>query len=124
MLTPGTDELKMILEEEFEFEVKEWSVDENAVDYRYDEMEKEPRYTRYEGYRPLRFVLQKGGNKTKDDDENLLGRIMQLRKEEEEAKNQMKEEEDAEGEKLTNQNDEGGHFPDYYDSNVTIEEIE
>ena len=42
--------------ESFGFVVKTWEVDEKPENYRHDEMNNNPRFTKYEGYRSLRFV--------------------------------------------------------------------
>jgi len=54
-LHPSVDELRSMVES-FGFVVKTWEVDEKPENYRHDEMNNNPRFTKYEGYRSLRFV--------------------------------------------------------------------
>lgn len=68
MLRPTVDELKDILEA-CGFELVTWEIAEEAVAYRHpdDYAPVDARYTRQEGYRPLRFVARLTDYKTFDD---------------------------------------------------------
>lgn len=54
-LHPSGDELKYLIET-MGFDIIEWSVDDEAINYRYDDKEERTRHTKYEGYKPIRFV--------------------------------------------------------------------
>ena len=54
-LNPSGDELRMIIES-LGFVVHSWVVDEGPLNYRHDDTNELPRYTKFEGYKPLRFV--------------------------------------------------------------------
>ncbi len=54
-LHPSGDELQVIIQS-MGFEIKHWSVDDEAINYRHDDRYERTRHTKYEGYRPLRFV--------------------------------------------------------------------
>ncbi len=49
------DELRLIIES-MGFIIESWQIDEEAINYRHDDLNESPRYTKYEGYKPLRFV--------------------------------------------------------------------
>lgn len=55
-LNPSGDELRVIIES-MGFYVHSWEVDNEAINYRHDDMFEPPRYTKSEGYKPLRFVV-------------------------------------------------------------------
>lgn len=52
---PSADELRALMES-LGFQITQWSIDKEAVNYRHEDHGGDPRYTKYEGYRPLRFV--------------------------------------------------------------------
>jgi len=53
---PSADELRSVIQS-MGFRILKWSIDTEAVNYRHeDHGGGDPRYTKYEGYRPLRFV--------------------------------------------------------------------
>jgi len=54
-LRPAADELRLIIEA-MGFSIVHWGVDKETMSYRNDD---EVRYTKYEGYKPLRFVAIK-----------------------------------------------------------------
>jgi carnosine N-methyltransferase len=54
-LHPSGDELRFIIES-LGFKITSWQVDEIPLNYRDDDRTGKPRYTKYEGYKPLRFV--------------------------------------------------------------------
>lgn len=54
-LHPSADELKIIIES-LGFIIISWQVDDTPLNYRDDDRIGKPRYTKYEGYKPLRFV--------------------------------------------------------------------
>jgi hypothetical protein len=54
-LNPSGDELRLIIES-MGFVIHSWMVDDEAINYRHDDLKEPTRYTKYEGYKPLRFV--------------------------------------------------------------------
>ena len=54
-LNPSGDELRFIIES-FGFELLSWAVDEEAINYRHDDMNEPTRYTKFEGYKTIRFA--------------------------------------------------------------------
>ncbi len=54
-LHPSANELRIMIES-VGFRIESWSVDHEPINYRHDDVEEETRHTKYEGYRPLRFV--------------------------------------------------------------------
>lgn len=63
-IRPSIDELRMLIDS-MGFNVKHWAVDKEPIPYRHDEIGPEVKSTKYEGYRPLRFVAirSRGGPK-------------------------------------------------------------
>jgi hypothetical protein len=55
-LNPSGDELRMMIES-LGFSIHSWVVDDEALNYRHDDIDEPTRYTKYEGYKPLRFVV-------------------------------------------------------------------
>lgn len=60
LIRPTSDELRTLIQNVFEFHVRFWQVDVEPMNYRtHEEKEEESRSTRYDGYRPLRFIAVK-----------------------------------------------------------------
>ena len=63
------------------FIVHFWTIDEEAINYRHDDTEKASRYTKYEGYQPLRFVVSLPSRSLlrldEDDVEDQISKIRQ-----------------------------------------------
>ena len=51
---PSVDELRNVIEHVYHFKILHWAVDDDPVSYR--DGGEFPRYTNYDGYRPLRFI--------------------------------------------------------------------
>ena len=49
------DELRIIIES-MGFIIHSWGIDEEIINYRHDDLHEQHRYTKYEGYKPIRFV--------------------------------------------------------------------
>ena len=54
-LHPSGDELQNIIKS-MGFRIESWKVDDKAINYRHDDTNEDTRHTKFEGYRPLRFV--------------------------------------------------------------------
>ena len=79
-LHPSGDELKVIVET-MGFRIKTWSVDDEAINYRHDDKDEAARYTKYEGYRPLRFVaILESRVRQKLDSENAAIKVQKIRR--------------------------------------------
>jgi len=57
ILHPAGNELRSIIES-MGFDIESWTVDDEVVNYRHDDSSEATRYTKYEGYKPLRFVAK------------------------------------------------------------------
>jgi carnosine N-methyltransferase len=78
-LHPSGDELKSIVQR-MGFDIQEWSVDDEAINYRYDDKEERTRHTKYEGYKPLRFVaICNGVDSTYQTDFDAKQMILNIR---------------------------------------------
>jgi hypothetical protein len=76
---PSADELKLIIES-MGFQIESWSVDKEAINYRHDDRDEAVRHTKYEGYRPLRFVATLlPSTKSSLVEENVAEKIMRMR---------------------------------------------
>lgn len=76
---PSADELKVIIES-MGFQIESWSVDKEAINYRHDDRDEAVRHTKYEGYRPLRFVATLlPSTKNSLVQENVAEKIMRMR---------------------------------------------
>ena len=79
-LNPSADELRTIIES-MGFQIKSWAVDDEAINYRCDDWDEETRHTKYEGYRPLRFIATLPDQIRKSlQDEDAAERIMDIRR--------------------------------------------
>jgi N2227-like protein. len=77
---PSADELRILIES-MGFHITKWTVDKEAVNYRHEDHGGEPRYTKYEGYRPLRFVaMLKTITRQKLEYENAAIKIQKIRR--------------------------------------------
>ena len=75
---PSSDELRLIIES-MDFRIDSWSVDKEVINYRHDDDDEDVRYTKYEGYRPLRFVATLLPTTRKSLEENVATKIMRMR---------------------------------------------
>ena len=77
LIRPTSDELRTLIQNVFEFHVRFWQVDVEPMNYRtHEEKEEESRSTRYDGYRPLKFIAVKS---TESSPENTWHCIESLR---------------------------------------------
>lgn len=75
-LQPSVNELRQMIEL-FGFQIHHWEVEDRLVGYRHpDDIEPASRFTRSEGYRPLKFVASYGGT---DETVDLLPLFEKLR---------------------------------------------
>lgn len=75
-LHPSGDELRFIIES-LGFKITSWQVDEIPLNYRDDDRTSKPRYTKYEGYKPLRFVATLSSQGW--DEGNTIEQIIMMR---------------------------------------------
>jgi hypothetical protein len=75
---PSSDELKLIIES-MGFRIDCWSVDKEAINYRNDDGDEDTRYTKHEGYRPLRFVATLLPSVKNSLEDNVGTKIMRMR---------------------------------------------
>jgi len=63
------------------FQLLHWSVDKEAINYRHDDRTEGTRYTKYEGYRPLRFTaILTSTMRSQLQDEDTVHNIHHIRK--------------------------------------------
>jgi carnosine N-methyltransferase len=70
-LRPSADELRLLIEA-MGFSVILWTVDKDPMNYRHFDSGDGVRHTKYEGYNPLRFVVQRTQNGMDDIDVALV----------------------------------------------------
>lgn len=87
MIQPSVDELRLLIQDTFHFHISHWQVDFRPINYRYiQEMDtldhplSSATSTRFEGYRPLRFVATTSIPEGDQGNENLSDHINSLRR--------------------------------------------
>lgn len=78
VLHPSGDELRLIIQS-LGFSVLSWSVDKEAINYRHDDTKEDTRYTKFEGYKPLRFVVKLMSEVDSLKMENVAEQISRIR---------------------------------------------
>lgn len=78
VLHPSGDELRLMIES-LGFSVLSWSVDKEAINYRHDDTKEDTRYTKFEGYKPLRFVVKRIPKVDSLKIENVAEQISRIR---------------------------------------------